>query len=82
MPPDLTRIDGYSTRGSLNDSVARFHLVEDDRGNVMLRVIDGSAEALLEDSPMPIAVVAVDLAGSHEPRERAAGIRVLERLLR
>lgn len=82
MPPDLTRVDGYCTPDALTDLVARFHLAPDERGNVTLRAAEGSATALLEGSAMPIAVVAIDLAESYEPRERSAGVRVLERLLR
>jgi len=82
MPPDLTRVDGYCTPDTLTGLITRFRLAPDDRGNVTLRVVEGPAAAVLDGPAMPIAVVAIDLAESYEPRERSAGVRVLERLLR
>ena len=81
MDADVGQVDGYCSRASLEDLVAQFHLVPDERGNVTLRAIETPEDALLARRSMPIAVVAADLAESHEPRERAAGTRVLGRLL-
>ncbi|MBU4213222.1 MAG: helix-turn-helix domain-containing protein [Actinobacteria bacterium] len=81
MDADLGRVDGYCSRASLDDLVVRFHLAPDERGNVTLRVVEAPGEGLLDRRSMPVAVVAVDLAESYEPRERTAGIRTLRRLL-
>lgn len=81
MSADRSRVDGYCPTATLDDLTTRFHLAADDRGNVTLRVVDDLDTALLDRSTMPIAVVALDLAESQEPRERAAGLRLLERLL-
>lgn len=82
MPPDLARVDGYCAPDTRTDLVTRFHLALDERGNVTLRVVEGPVEALLEGPAMPIAVIAIDLAESYEPREHSAGVEVLERLRR
>jgi excisionase family DNA binding protein len=81
LTSDESRVDAYCAAGSAGDLAARFHLAPAARGNVTLR------ETLLtpvvrDRHAMPTAVVALDLAESVEPRERAAGRRVLEGLLR
>ena len=82
MDADLRRFDGYCSHSSLDDLAAEFHLASDARGNVTLRVVEAREDLLLGRRAMPIAVVAADLLESDEPRDRAAGLRVLERLLR
>ncbi len=76
------RVDGYCARATMHDLVARFHLTPDSRGNVTLRAIDAPPAGVLDRTAMPTAVVALDLAESFEVRERSAGLRVLEGLLR
>jgi excisionase family DNA binding protein len=77
-----TGVDGYCDREMLDDLVARFHLTPDTRGNVTLRVADAPPAGLFDRAAMPAAVIALDLAESLEVRERSAGLRVLEDLLR
>lgn len=81
LTADESRVDAYCAAGSAGDLAARFQLAPDARGNVTLR--ETALTAVVCDRPaMPIAVVALDLAESIEPRERAAGLRVVEGLLR
>jgi len=81
MVPDRSRFDGYCADDALDDLVRRFHLLEDPRGNATIRVAARLEGELAGRHEMPLAVVAADLAGSIEARERAAGRRVLERVL-
>jgi hypothetical protein len=74
-------VDGYVNRDDLDRIVSTYHLAEDQSGNVVLRVIDDAARATrrgIADS----VTVALDLAESLDPRERSAGRRELDRLLR
>ena len=80
LDPDLRRIDGYCMNEAADRLAGEFHLVEDPRGSVTLRV--AAVPALEGHDAMPVAVVAADLAKSLEVRERSAGLRVLEELLR
>jgi hypothetical protein len=82
MGADAARVDGYCDEGALAELEIRFHLVQDMRGNVTLRVAPLRALPIGDRHEMPVAVVAADLAESVEVRERSAGLRVLERLLR
>jgi excisionase family DNA binding protein len=82
LAADETGVDGYCDREMLDDLVARFHLTPDTRGNVTLRVADAPPAGLFDRAAMPAAVIALDLAESLEVRERSAGLRVLEDLLR
>jgi excisionase family DNA binding protein len=82
MERDLTRIEGYCDDDALSDLVRRYHLVDDAHGNVTLRAAPLLTLGLDDRSEMPTAVVAADLAESLEVRERSAGLRVLEGLLR
>lgn len=79
---DETRVDGYVDRETLGDLVTRFHLTPDARGNVTIRAVEAPPAGLLDRRAMPTAVVALDLAESLEVRERSAGLRVLEDMLR
>lgn len=82
LAADETRVDGYVDRETLDDLVTRFHLTPDTRGNVTVRAVDAPLAGLLDRSAMPTAVIALDLAESPEVRERSAGLRVIEELLR
>ena len=81
MGPDRSHFDGYCADDALDDLVRRFHLIDDPRGNATIRVSNLLGDELAGRREMPIAVVAADLGESIEARERAAGRRVLERLL-
>ncbi|MBN9609701.1 MAG: hypothetical protein BGO26_13025 [Actinobacteria bacterium 69-20] len=63
-------VDGYVDRSGVAKLVERFFLVEDPGGNVTLRVAGGLPEGRVAD----LVTVALDLAGSLDPRERAAGL--------
>jgi len=82
MGADAARVDGYCDEGALAGLEVRFHLLEDIRGNVTLRVAPMQALPIGDRQEMPVAVVAADLAESNDVRERSAGLRVLESLLR
>lgn len=82
LDTDLGRVDGYCTIETADRLARDFHLVEGPRGNVTLRVTSVPSAVLEDRDTMPVAVVAADLAESLEVRERSAGLRVLEELLR
>lgn len=82
MGRETARVDGYCDDGVLARLASDFHLVEDARGNATLRVAPLRGLAIGGRGEMPVAVVAADLAESLEARERSAGLRVLEGLLR
>jgi len=82
MDRNLGRVDGYCTGEAANRLERDFHLVEDPQGNVTLRVAAMPSIVVDGSDAMPVAVVAADLAESLEARERSAGLRVLEDLLR
>jgi len=82
MGRDAARVDGYCDDGALDGLVRDFHMVDDARGNATLRAAPLRALPIGERDEMPVAVVAADLAESLEVRERAAGLRVIERLFR
>ena len=72
-------VEGYCLERARLDHVKRLALIVDPRGAVILHVpsradvIDGRRE-------MPLAVIAADLAGSNEVREREAGLAAMRRL--
>lgn len=82
MDRHLGRVDGYCTSEVATRLARDFHLVEDPRGNTTLHVAAVSSAVLEGRDVMPVAVIAADLAESFEVRERSAGLRVLEDLLR
>jgi len=82
MDEDVARIDGYCTAQAADRLARDFHLIEDPQGNVTLRVVAMPTTIIEGREAMPVAVVAADLAESLEVRERSAGLRVLEDLLR
>ena len=63
------------------DAIVRdFFLIEDPLGNATLRVTDSPAVASWRGA-MPVAAVGIDLLSSTDPRESAAGRRLVEVLL-
>lgn len=82
MERHLGRVDGYCTSEVATRLARDFRLVEDPRGNTILRVAAVSSAILEDRDAMPVAVIAADLAESLEVRERSAGLRVLRDLLR
>ncbi len=67
-------VDGYVDSATVQQLIARFHLVDDARGNVTLRVADN------EQGGRRVAgtvIVALDLAESLDSRERAAALALL-----
>ena len=82
MEADLASLDGYCDSEALTRMVHDFHLVDDARGNATLRAAALRSLPIHGRKTMPVAVVAADLAESLEARERSAGLRVLEDLLR
>ena len=79
-------VDAAVERGCDDDAldglVREFHLLDDARGNVTLRAAPLRLLRLEGRDTMPRAVVAAELAESHEPRERSAGLRALNDQLR
>ncbi len=74
-------VDGYVGPDDLHRIVSAYHLAEDLGGNVVLRVLDDVTRSR-RGEPAALATVALDLAESLDPRERSAGRRMLDRLLR
>lgn len=74
-------VDGYVDRHDLDRVVSTYLVVDDPTGNVVLRVVDDIGRTT-RDGSAAIAVVALDLAESLDPRERSAGRRMLDRLIR
>jgi hypothetical protein len=66
-------LDGYAPLSELEILLEKFGLVEDPSGNVTLRGV--SVEGAFEDGVTPRAAVFLDLAGSLNTRESAAGLR-------
>jgi len=82
MEPDSAHVDGYCDDDALPALMRAYDLVEDPRGNATLRAAPFKALPVEGRNEMPLAVVAADLAESFEARERSAGLRVLEGMLR
>jgi hypothetical protein len=80
MTPPVGVVDGYCARRDLGALVDEFFLADDPAGNVTLRATGFPFIAV--GGAMPPAVVGVDLLGSADPREVAAGRAILEELLR
>lgn len=72
-------VDGYVRARDFAGMVAAAGLVEDVGGDVIVRVVPEDAGYAVDH--IMTAAVAVDLAGSLDTRESAAGIGVLESLL-
>ena len=82
LAEDAARVEGYCDGETAAELRASFRLVDDERGNVTLRVTPFADVVKGGVRTMPTAVVAVDLAESYEVREREAGLRAVEGLLR
>jgi hypothetical protein len=78
---DTARAEGYCDAETSAELRAKFRLVDDERGNVTLRVTRFSDLVNAGLRRMPAGVVAVDLAESYEAREREAGLRAIETFL-
>ncbi len=76
----LDTIDGYTTK-ELESIVAKFHLVPDRAGKCTIRVPHDLPKALSGIKKLPLTVVAADLAGSVNTRERKCGLNYLQRKL-
>lgn len=70
-------VDGYVDEKSARALIRASHLVEDEQGDVTLRVT--SIDSLLTTNAV---VVALDLAESLDPRARSAGLAYLRKRLR
>lgn len=75
-------LDGYVMRDQIDDLVRRFHLVDDANGNLTLRIVDHKHGTLLNVGGVAAtSVIAIDLADSLDPRQRAAATHWLENAL-
>jgi len=81
LAPDGETVDAYVTAAERDAAVVECFLTPDREGNVTLRVTDLPAVEAWQGK-MPVAVVGLDLSESTDPRESAAGARLLEGLLR
>lgn len=80
LSPPVDRVDGYVTTPERDVIAQEYFLIEDPLGNATLRVTDFLAVASWEGT-MPVAVVGIDLLDSTDPRQSAAGRRLVEGLL-
>jgi len=80
MTARLGTLEGYCTSEESTRLVKEFFLVEDKKGNLLLRVTDEPAVSSWHGM-MPSAVVGLDLSESRDPREQASGRRRIEGLL-
>lgn len=72
-------VDGYVSTENVAALVSGLFLVRDIDGNVTLRVTDAEYHS---NRIASVATVALDLADSLDPRQRAAGLRALTRMMR
>ncbi|BDO41631.1 hypothetical protein CELD12_11210 [Cellulomonas sp. NTE-D12] len=82
LAEDAARVEGYCEAEKAAELRAKLRLVDDERGNVTLRATRFARVVNVGLRTVPTAVVAVDLAESYEARERDAGLRAVEGLLR
>jgi excisionase family DNA binding protein len=80
LVPANSRVDGYCDESQARTVVSRWELTLDPEGAIVVRTTT-LRDVLDREGAMPPAVVAADLAGSYDVRERAAGRRELERML-
>jgi hypothetical protein len=71
-------VEGYAPAETVAKLEHQFALVRDIDGNVTFHVTDGQYQSGRTASA---ATIALDLAGSLDPRQRSAGLRVLRRLM-
>ncbi|UOY01853.1 helix-turn-helix domain-containing protein [Blastococcus sp. PRF04-17] len=76
------RVDGYVAHSLLRDLVSRYRLEIDPGGDITLRETGMPLDVVeqLADGRRHV-LAGLDLAGSTDPRERAAGHRILDRAL-
>lgn len=77
LTPDESRVDGYADEARARELVQHWELSPDPDGSIVVRTAP-ALDVVRPERMMPAAVVAADLAGSHDVRERAAGRRALE----
>lgn len=80
LAPDDSRVDGYCDEVQSRALVSRWELTPDPEGAIVVRATT-LQDVLERERVMPPGVVAADLAGSYDVRERAAGRRALEEML-
>lgn len=80
LAPVAGAVDGYCDETTWPSVEERFRLLPDARGSGTIRVTT-LPTTVVARREMPRAVVAADLAESHDVRERCAGLRALEHLL-
>jgi excisionase family DNA binding protein len=80
LAADASLVDGYADESQSRALVRRWELAPDPEGTIVIRTTDVS-DVLRRDSVMPTGVVAADLAGSNDVRERSAGRRALQAML-
>lgn len=82
LGPVQGRVDGYASPAALRRLVQRYRLQEEPGGTVTVRVTDTPTAVIADLAAGRRRVLAgLDLAGSIDPRERAAGQRILDRAL-
>ena len=74
-------VDGYVGSADLDSVVERYALVASASGNITLRATDFDMTTVRLLSKASDVLVALDAAGSIDPRTRGTGERVLERAL-
>jgi excisionase family DNA binding protein len=80
LVPDDTVVDGYAEERQSHALVRRWELAPDPEGRIVIRTTD-APDVLQREGVMPAGVVAADLAGSNDARERSAGRRALQTIL-
>jgi excisionase family DNA binding protein len=80
LVPADSRVDGYCDERQARALVSRWQLTPDPEGAIVVRTTT-LRDVLERKGAMPPGVVAADLGGSYDVRERAAGRRELERML-
>lgn len=75
---DRRHVSGYVRAGTASD-YARANFMVDDRAGLDV-VYENTLPTRYDESSMPVAVVAADLAVSIDTRERSAGLRALNEL--
>jgi excisionase family DNA binding protein len=80
LAPDDSVVDGYADERRANALVRHLGLALDAEGPIVVRTTD-VPDVLQREGVMPAGVVAADLAGSNDARERSAGRRALEAML-
>lgn len=73
-------LEGYVKEKSLRGLIQKYKLSPSARPNVVLHVVEGQWPFDKDEVFAPIAVVALDLCESEDPRSRRAGKKVLDRL--